>query len=429
MSEKFNIEKENVPITEIQKLKIKNNYINNLKKGIKDLSHLKTYTIDDSDTLEVDDGISLERNSNFYKLWIHIASPALLIEYDSDIDRNARKQISSIYLSTTNIYMFPSDIIDKILSLSSKQKSLSLSLGVTFNNDGSICSSEIVQSLVKSTYKLTYEEADELIDYAPREEDDLNIIYFILEKRKLWRKKLGAREILESYGKIVINNNKPYLKVIEQTISRNLISEAMILYGDLLANYTKKYNIPVPYRVQENTFKASNNNNSENIILNNFIVKKNMGKTYYSSIPSAHVSLGLNSYLHATSPIRRYADLLVHYQINRFLNNQSLISKKEIDNNIKIINNIGRQNINRYREDQKICINKWFENNLVKKFKVMLLNWLNRNNNICILYFLEYNFSTICNLKSKLEITVGDEFYIENTTFNYKDILNFKFVR
>ena len=76
-----------------------------------------------------------------------------------------------------------------------------------------------------------------------------------------------------------------------------------------------------------------------------------------------HTSLGLTSYLHATSPIRRYADLLVNYQLNRYLNNKELISKEDVEQMIPEINNQGRQNIMRYREDQKYWQRKWFKKN------------------------------------------------------------------
>ena len=404
---------------------------NNLNCDVKDLTHLKTYTIDDSKTVEIDDAISLEKVSGQQKLWIHIASPASYIEYQSGIDKKARKLVSTVYLSTKTSYMLPEALINNIFSLSDKEKRESLSLGVIFNDDGSISSTEIVQSLIQVDYRLDFTEADELIDYAPKEEEDLSVISSILEIRKSWRKNLGSIEILESYGKIVVEDKIPNIKIIDPTLSRQLISEAMILYGDIISNFTKLNKIPVPYRVQERSDKVSKDNIqlSDNKILYNFLLKKTMGKTYYSINPMQHDSLALTSYLHATSPIRRYADLLVHYQLNRFLNNKVLISKDDVQQIIQEINNQGRQNIMRFREDQKYWLGKWFENNTFNEYSVILLNWVNRYKNICLLYFVDYNFSTISNLHSKLNINIGDNFNVKNTNHDNNDMNYFEIIQ
>ena len=91
---------------------------NNLNCDVKDLTHLKTYTIDDSNTVEIDDAISLEKVSAQQKLWIHIASPASYIEYQSGIDKKARNLVSTVYLSTKTSYMLPEALINNIFSLS-----------------------------------------------------------------------------------------------------------------------------------------------------------------------------------------------------------------------------------------------------------------------------------------------------------------------
>jgi len=416
---------------EIKDLIFRSNTSNNLNSAVKDLTHLKTYTIDDSKTVEIDDAISLEQVSGQNKLWIHIASPASYIEYQSGIDEKARKLVSTVYLSTNTYYMLPKALINNVFSLSDKEKRESLSLGVILNDDGSISSTEIVQSLIQVDYRLDFTEADELIDYAPKEEIDLSLISTILESRKSWRKNLGSIEILESYGKIVVEDKIPNIKIIDPTLSRQLISEAMILYGDIISNFTKLNKIPVPYRVQERSDKVSKDNIqlSDNKILYNFLLKKTMGKTYYSINPMQHDSLALTSYLHATSPIRRYADLLVHYQLNRFLNNKVLISKDDVQQIIQEINNQGRQNIMRFREDQKYWLGKWFENNTFNEYSVILLNWVNRYKNICLLYFVDYNFSTISNLHSKLNINIGDNFNVKNTNHDNNDMNYFEIIQ
>ncbi len=404
------------------------NYVNT---SVKDLTHLKTYSIDDSQTFEIDDAISLERISCQHKLWIHIASPTSYLEYQSAIDKKARKLISTVYLSTNTYYMLPENLINDVFSLSEKEKRESISLGVIFNEDGSVSSTEIVQSIIKVDFRLNYTEADELIDYAPKEEEDLSIISEILQCRKCWRKYSGAMEILESFGKIIVEDNNPTFKIIDPTLSRQLISEAMILYGNLISNFTKVNKIPVPYRVQERIDNVSKDNiiDSDNKVLYNFALKKTMGKSYYSLKPMPHSSLGLTSYLHATSPIRRYADLLVNYQLNRYLNNKELISKEDVEQMTLEINNQGRQNIMRYREDQKYWLIKWFKKNLFNEYNVILLNWINKYKSICILYFIEYHFSTIVNLKSRKNLNIGESFNVQNiVNNNNNDIIYFELI-
>ena len=143
----------------------------------------------------------------------------------------------------------------------------------------------------------------------------------------------------------------------------------------------------------------------------------------------SHRSLGLTYYLHATSPIRRYADLLVNYQLNRYLNNKKLISKEHVEQMTLEINNQGRQNIMRYREDQKYWLIKWYKKNSLKEYNVILLNWINKYKCICILYFIEYHFSTICNLKSKKNLNIGESFNVQNiVNNNNNDIIYFELI-
>ena len=165
----------NIIDNEVKNIIFRFKQTNNVNTSFKDLTYLKTYSIDDSQTFEIDDAISLEKISYQYKLWINITSPTSYFEYQSAIDKKARKLISTVYLSTNTYYMLPEILINDVFSLRDNEKRESLSLGVILNEDGSIASTEIVQSIIKVDYRLNYTEADELIDYAPKEEADLSI--------------------------------------------------------------------------------------------------------------------------------------------------------------------------------------------------------------------------------------------------------------
>ena len=82
----------------------------------------------------------------------------------------------------------------------------------------------------------------------------------------------------------------------------------------------------------------------------------------------------------------------------------------------------------RYREDQKYWLSKWFKNNSFKEYHVILLNWVNKYNDICILYFIEYHFSTICNLKSPKNLNIGESFNVQNIVDNNNDMIYFELI-
>ena len=432
MAKSFNTSIKN-DITEINneviELLDKFRYISSYKRNYRDLTSQKTYTIDDNETIEIDDAISLEKVNEKLKVWVHIASPPAFINYDSALDKLARKRNSSLYLCNKIEYMFPEIIVDKLFSLKEKENRFAISIGAIIEDDGQISSYEVTKSIVKPTYRLNYEDADELLDYVPEEEEDLYLIYKLINLRMNWRKNNGAIEIIECQGKIKVEENKPYLEIMEPTPSRKLISESMVLYGEIIAMFTRTNNIPVPYRVQDRIKNEKVDLKSGNIVMTNYLLKKSMGKTYYSSKSLKHNGLGLDSYTHSTSPIRRYADLIIHYQITNYLNNMQLITKSEMDKLINNLNKSSRQNISKFREDQNEWIMRWFKENQNKVYKAVLLSWVNLNMQKAIIYFNDYYFSQICIIQSKNDINVGDEIKIKNNTIKQQEIMCFTQVK
>ena len=140
---------------------------------MKDLTGLKTYIIDSEDPHEVDDAISLEiKEGNIKILWVHISNPCKLFLHDSNIDLDARRKNSSLYLTDQYIPMLPKDILEKA-NLAQNKISDTISAAIEFNEDGSINNYKITEAIIKPKYQLTYEDVNEILELEPKEEIEL----------------------------------------------------------------------------------------------------------------------------------------------------------------------------------------------------------------------------------------------------------------
>ena len=153
-----------------------------------DLSQLKTYTIDDLNTLEIDDAISLGLDNS---LWIHIALPSNIIQINSELAHKALKKACTVYNSDKTVYMFPKELSHHRLSLKQGKTSIALSINAFLENDGQIVNFGLYRTIIKPNYKLTYQEADEILDYQPKEEDELIKFYLQVKKHLDYRKRNG----------------------------------------------------------------------------------------------------------------------------------------------------------------------------------------------------------------------------------------------
>ena len=122
---------------------------------MKDLTSLKTYIIDSEDPHEVDDAISLEiQEGDIKNLWIHISNPCRLFLQDSNIDLDAKRRNSSLYLTDQYTAMLPLEILQEA-NLSQNKISKTISASIEFNKDGSINKYEIIEAIIKPKYQLT----------------------------------------------------------------------------------------------------------------------------------------------------------------------------------------------------------------------------------------------------------------------------------
>ncbi len=379
---------------------------------LKDLRHLKTYTIDDNDTFEVDDAISVDFSEGVSTVWVHIASPSEHIDFGSPLDEFANTRSSTLYLAESTIYMFPSKLINEVFSLIPYKDKLALSIGLVLNEYGEIVVSHICRSLISVNLKLSYQDVDEILDLKPKEEFELIELNRLMSLRREFRLKNGAIIIEEPEGKFLIRNGQVAHKVNLPTQSKSMVSESMILFGSTLASYCLKENIDIPYRIQDGAFNV-NQKKYKDAHLNNFVLKSSLHKSTNSILPKRHCSLGLDVYTQASSPIRRYIDLLVHYQVVNHLSGKQLLDIDILNQRINNFKINTSQIYQRLRLENRSLIARWFYNSKITQWETVFLRWLNKSEHLALLYFVNLHMDIACFLTSKVDISIGHELIVD----------------
>ncbi len=293
-----------------------------------DLTHLKVYTIDDESTEEIDDGLSVEYlDSDTIKLWVHIADPTRLVTPGDELDLEARKRSTTLYLPTGMISMFPVELATGPMSLRQGQLCAALSFGVILDSQGAVLDYSIHASLIKPTYRLTYHDVDEMLQLGITAESELAVLAEAAKKRHQWRQSQGSITIKMPEAIIKVKSEEEIIiELLETSISRQLVAEMMILAGEVAGDYCREQGIPVPFRGQPQPELPS----EEELLLlppgpvRACALRRCMPRSEMGTLPSRHASLGLNNYTQVTSPIRRYTDLLTHFQIKAHLRGDEL---------------------------------------------------------------------------------------------------------
>jgi len=395
---------------------------------LKDLTSLKTFIIDSKNPQEIDDAISIEFIDDKPKfLWVHISYPAKLLKHNSQVDLECRKRVSSLYLIDDYIPMLPENIIN-IANLKMNKVSETLSACIEFNKNGSIKSYKVLEAIIKPNYELTYEDADEILDLAPKEEYELLYIKKVLENSFNYRQKCGAISFNSPFSKICLVDGEILFEKYESTSAHNIVSEAMILMGFVISDFLIKNKIPAPFRTQKINCDANEILKKNNSSLIKFsILKQYIGRSFISIKPNKHETLGLESYTQVTSPLRRYIDLIVQKQIFFYFNKYPLISETDIDNlineyksKLKDINNI-------VRENKFIYLSKFFKKNNNKLFKIIFIKWINNKKNIALVFFPEYHLEILIKLYISIDAYTNKIYkikYINNEESNLLEFIN-----
>jgi exoribonuclease-2 len=278
----------------------------------RDLTGLELLTIDGERTRDFDDALSLEEVPGGWQLGIHIADVSALIPPEHLLDLAARERGTSIYLPEHRLPMFPEEISEELLSLLAQQERLALTFMVTLDADGELKDWSIFPSRIKVARRLTYNEVNDLLDRDPK----------LASLARLSRRLKERRLALEGYDLRlpevwVVFPAQGELQVVledQETESRQLVAEAMVLANSLAARLLAERETPAIFRSQPEPREAIQRAEGKSL-LEMWRDRRRLSRVVMDLTPRPHWGLGLPCYTFATSPIRRYLDLVIHRQV------------------------------------------------------------------------------------------------------------------
>jgi ribonuclease R len=305
-----------------------------------DLRALPTVTIDGADAKDFDDAISVRRQGDGYRVWVHIADVTHYVEPGGRSDREARRRANSVYLPGSVAPMLPRALSESVCSLRPGEEKATVTLEIEVSSSGEVESARAYRSLTVSDARLTYDGVDAFL----RDEGEILEPELVREAFELSRK-LKTRAAVR--GKLELGGREPEYEVDERgvpvgvrtrrsTPARDLIEELMVLANEQVARLLRERDAQgAVYRVHEkpdaedletlamrlaaigveaeptpeNLGTIAHKAKSDVV---RYLILRSLPRALYSPSPLGHYGLALRDYLHFTSPIRRYADVLVH---------------------------------------------------------------------------------------------------------------------
>ncbi len=327
----------------------------------KDFTDILTFTIDPVTAKDFDDAISIAKVDNCFELYVHIADVAEYVTPESAIFKEASKRGNSFYFPKQVIPMLPEILSNKTCSLRPQEQKNVVSCYFKLDMQGNIINQFVTEAVIESNYRFNYEEVDAFLDKEePTFGDELDqaLIAFkelslILQEKRVKQGYLQLN-LPETNFKFDDESNISSIYEESETISHQMIENAMLLANELVARRLKKnmktsiyrvHDMPDEERIEKlkSVFKAYNiqmkSHSKLSISLQNaldqvdeqgmhdvfdMMVLRSMKRAMYITECKPHFGLAISSYTHFTSPIRRFSDLIVHTQLKQILNSDKV---------------------------------------------------------------------------------------------------------
>jgi len=310
------------------------------------------FTIDPDDARDFDDAIQVERTGSGWTVGIHIADVSHYVVPGTEMDKEAYVRGNSVYLPDRVIPMLPEALSNGICSLRPDEDRLAFSVFAEIAKDGSVRKTRFAKTVIRSVKRLTYKQAFAILQRTAENEveEHVHLAWELSSTLRKRRFEKGSLDLDFPETKVWVDDQGKAVRIekVENDISHQLIEELMLLANESVAREMKRKRQPVVYRVHEKpeperlaeyretvmTFglkcgdltkrdelqrllAASRGNPGEYAIKIGLL--KSLKRARYAPEPLGHYGLAKPDYLHFTSPIRRYADLIAHRSLEHLL--------------------------------------------------------------------------------------------------------------
>jgi len=328
--------------------------------GREDITDKLIITIDPADAKDFDDAISLEKNDDgSWVLGVHIADVSHFIPPDSPLDKEAYLRGNSIYLPGRTIPMLPEILSNGICSLQPEQKRFCKSAYITYDKNANIINRRFANSVILSTQRLTYKQADKALKGRTKglTQPVLKLLKQMDELARLIEQRRRSNGMLHldlPETELVLDKAGLVCDVVPADTSypHTIIEMFMVEANDAVAALLDKLNLPLIRRIHPEPDTLTMKNLSKVVktlglslsaapdrfeiqnllqavqgrdicLAVNMLVLRSFEKAQYAPLQIGHYALASTHYCHFTSPIRRYADLIVHRTLDAYLRNKT----------------------------------------------------------------------------------------------------------
>jgi ribonuclease R len=373
-----------------------------------DLRNVFVVTIDGADAKDLDDAVSIRKIAHGWELGVHIADVSYYAAPGSKLDREANKRANSFYFINKVIPMFPKNLSNGICSLNPQEDRLTLSVFMEIDPDGRVGKYRLAESVIHSNHRLTYDWVQAFLDGNEETTDsalaenlrEMNVLFRVLHRRRLSDGGIDF-DFQEQKCRLDDNDEPVKLWLKDRQDSERLVEEFMLIANQTVAKFLggrgdalyrthgepdpekmdgflrialkfghKVYGYPLPDPRELQKILDESKGHSHAVLVNQVLLRS-MQQARYTTENIGHYGLGFEFYTHYTSPIRRYADLVVHRLIKSALAGKkpsAVYTRGEMDEIADHISKVERVAVESERELYKIKAIRFMESKVRQRF-------------------------------------------------------------